>query len=512
MNVTVPFEIGTLNDLKTKLSWEDQEVWVIGKGPTLAFKETVLNGSEHIIAINHACLIVQSDIALFTDIEAFQDCQTRLSQESSFVLMPRYPHIGNTPRGIDLTTIMETNAVLATLASNNRLFQFETSNAKRYGKGPVIELRYFSAEPAYQVACFLGACTVVTLGIDGGSSYAHQVQQIASNRLLSNGRSSFDVQWDQFDSLKKRLGVPIRRALEPKKVFVGASDTEVIPLKVLEYSIKKYSSTPIDIIQLPKTPVRPHRRKDRGKTRFSLSRFLIPELMKFKDTAVYLDSDMLVFGDIADLFNYPLRTNVVGVVSQPHPPDRWRYDRRFVAGPQYSVMVIDCEKAEWNIQTIVQDINDRKYGYSQLLHELIIVNRNEIDCGIPATWNSLDMYQMGVTDLVHFTNVPFQPWRNASSDYFNLWYEVFVEAINSNFISTEEVIHATENGHITHSLIDRLTEDGVLKSSETLKKHTPLNKVGLYRARNSVLSQCFRLVGAIRNTYWRFRFDKSTSA
>ncbi|MBM4264570.1 MAG: hypothetical protein FJ145_24490 [Deltaproteobacteria bacterium] len=50
----------------------------------------------------------------------------------------------------------------------------------------------------------------------------------------------------------------------------------------------------------------PKDRENQPRTGFSFSRFLIPSLCQYRGKAIYLDADMLVFDDIAKLWDYPL--------------------------------------------------------------------------------------------------------------------------------------------------------------------------------------------------------------
>ncbi len=55
---------------------------------------------------------------------------------------------------------------------------------------------------------------------------------------------------------------------------------------------------------------------NRGRTGFSFSRFQIPKLAGYKGRALYLDADMQVFGDIAELWDIPF-DDAQGAVHAP---------------------------------------------------------------------------------------------------------------------------------------------------------------------------------------------------
>ena len=67
--------------------------------------------------------------------------------------------------------------------------------------------------------------------------------------------------------------------------------------------------TPLILRQLPI--------KRRGLTEFSFSRFLVPWLCEFKGLALFLDADMVVTGDIAELFEHAGMNAVSVMQDQP---------------------------------------------------------------------------------------------------------------------------------------------------------------------------------------------------
>jgi len=83
------------------------------------------------------------------------------------------------------------------------------------------------------------------------------------------------------------------------RVFIGYDPRQPLAYNVLQHSIARHSSKPVSITplilkQLPITR--------RGITEFTYSRFLVPYLCGFKGTALFLDADMAVRGDISELF------------------------------------------------------------------------------------------------------------------------------------------------------------------------------------------------------------------
>ena len=83
-------------------------------------------------------------------------------------------------------------------------------------------------------------------------------------------------------------------------IFIGVDDRQPIAFTTLATSIMWRSTKPVAItpLVLDQLPI-----KRRGLTQFTFGRYLVPYLMEYKGTALFLDADMIVTGDIAELFS-----------------------------------------------------------------------------------------------------------------------------------------------------------------------------------------------------------------
>lgn len=83
------------------------------------------------------------------------------------------------------------------------------------------------------------------------------------------------------------------------RVFIGYDARQPLAYNVLQHSIAVRSSKPVAItpLVLDQLPI-----TRRGLTEFTFARFIVPWLCEFKGTALFLDADMVVDGDIAELF------------------------------------------------------------------------------------------------------------------------------------------------------------------------------------------------------------------
>jgi lipopolysaccharide biosynthesis glycosyltransferase len=199
------------------------------------------------------------------------------------------------------------------------------------------------------------------------------------------------------------------------------------------------------------TPV-PKDPKNRGRTGFSFSRFHIPKLAGYRGRALYLDADMQVFADLAELWDIDFGSKQVLCTRQDEPPAQWKDSSWFKPGRQMSVMLLDCERLHWDMDEIVGGLDEGRYTYEQLMFDLCVVPDDEIGDNIPPEWNHLEHYEPGKTKLVHYTVVPTQPWKNDTNPLRELWMPEFEEAKAAGVATPEEIDEAVRKRLVKRSL------------------------------------------------------------
>ncbi len=113
---------------------------------------------------------------------------------------------------------------------------------------------------------------------------------------------------------------------ETIKVFVGCAPNgeDAESMMVLEYSIKKHCSMPVEIVwmMISDDPNSFWYGWDSSKwaTPFSAFRCAIPEYCNFQGQSIYMDSDVMVLADLAELWNLPWTDDTAIVQSR----GKWR--------------------------------------------------------------------------------------------------------------------------------------------------------------------------------------------
>lgn len=406
------------------------------------------------------------DFAHIIDIDVVEDCEDSLRSNAKWLVMPRVPHVECKPTALALSDFVQTMPVLREFAEQGRLLCYPLwSERPTENTNPIKGT--FSGSVVINLLGRMGIRNICTLGIDGGQSYSETFGDLTDKTLFRNGHSSFDIQFSEIHSTKEEFQMSIEPLVEPIRVFVGCDDSMMIPARVLEYSIRKHTQHPVQVFYMRNMPVpQPKDPKNRPGTGFSFNRFLIPKLAGYEGKAIYLDADMLVFDDIAKLWNTPLEGKSVLCSTQHDVPKGWENKqnndhgegRYWTPGRQMSVMLMDCSKLDWDLDQIIAGLDEGKYSYKQLMAEFCILPEDAIGDSIPNEWNCLEWYERDRSQLVHFTVVPIQPWRNDRSPMNTFWEDAYREALTAGAVPMETVEESVRRKLVKSSLLDIANE------------------------------------------------------
>lgn len=439
-----------MNTIPDIIQWSrgrnmESGTWLmLGKGPTYSKLRNVDTGAFRLMSLNHVVREQPVEIAHIIDLDVAIDCADALDANAGVLWMPAHPHVNHRPSTKPLWEWAAEVPVLRKLAAEGRLAWYNSSLWKQPEPGsPIIEVRYFSSEAALDALAATGAKMIRSLGIDGGAQYSDRFSDLRDKTLLANGRDSFDKQFEVIARIIRRTGIfyaPLW-VNAPARVFVGTDSAQMLGVKMLEYSIKKHASLsvvvePIDDAGIP-VPADP---ANRSRTGFSFSRFKIPELCGYRGRGVYMDADMQVFTDILDLWARPF--DGARVLYAEGPAFQGRI-------PQFSVLLLDCANLDWDVKKIVNGFDQGRYNYADLMQKLCIVDPEHKRGGLPFEWNSLECYEPGKTNLIHYTDMPTQPWVSANNQNGKLFYDACKEALADGFLDADYVYQELAKGHIS---------------------------------------------------------------
>lgn len=431
---------------------EGRDYLVLGKGPTFARREEFDLSGYITISLNHVVAEQAVDMAHIIDFDVAEACAEAIAKNARWLLMPRHPHLAFRPTLLRLEQLVQHVPSLAALEDEGRIVCYDLEGAPEPPRGRSVSVTYFSSEAAVDLAGLLGAHKVATLGIDGGTSYAEAFSALSSTTRLANGQPSFSLQFDRLAEISRRHGIEIAPLVPPLKVFVGVQERELIAARVLEFTINEHASRPVQVVHLPPVSRAPVDPRNRQRTPFSFSRFLIPELMGYQGRALYVDSDMHVFDDITTLWDIPLDGATVMCTNQTFIPPQWRDNADFHPGRQMSVMMLDCDNLPWKIDEILEALDSGELSYEALMFELALVPSQQVSDGLPQGWNHLEHFEPGETKLLHYTAVPTQPWKTDDNPNRELWEGAFMRACEAGYIDADLVERHIKAGHVRASL------------------------------------------------------------
>lgn len=232
--------------------------------------------------------------------------------------------------------------------------------------------------------------------------------------------------------------------MNPIRIFIGTEPKQWLPTEVLRWSIQRRTSAPVDFQELKHIPLN---LKGEMYTGFSFYRFSIPEICAYKGRAIYLDADIVVLDDIQNLIDYDMKEHAALARPVKQETEGGRYT---------SVMLLDNEKLKhWKISDWVEKINKNPNLYNDTLWASP-QGLNAADFGdLPPFWNDLDHYDEN-TKIIHYTNVPMQPWKRAGHPYGNVFLKELKSAIDEDEIPTDAIEREIRQGHLYPELLQDL--------------------------------------------------------
>jgi hypothetical protein len=429
----------------------DARPWLLlGKGPTFSRRHEFPLGDYNLMGLNDVVAEQQVDVEHIIDVDVVEKCAGALRENCRFLVMARRPHVQFKAADRLLEDYFDDLPVLRELDEQGRLVWYNADTSPPVGDSRSIGVSFFSSEAAMNILGEMGVKKVRTLGIDGGTKYGDEFKDLPE---LQNSLPSFDAQFRQLEDIVATWGIDYDPLIEPMRVFCGLDETQIVPARTLEYTIRKHASRPVrfyPMLDVP-TPV-PKDARNRGRTGFSFARFHIPKLAGYKGRALYVDADMQVFADIAELWDIPFDGAKVMCTRQDEAPTQWKDLTWFKPGRQLSVMMLDCERLDWDVEGVVQGLDEGRYTYEQLMFDLCIVDPKEITDDLPPAWNHLEHYEPGETKLIHYTVVPTQPWKNDKNPNRELWERDFAEARAAQIVHDDEIERLARIGYVKRSL------------------------------------------------------------
>ena len=194
--------------------------------------------------------------------------------------------------------------------------------------------------------------------------------------------------------------------MKPIPIFIGYDPREAVAYHTCANSIIRHASKPVAIIPLALNLIEDYTETHTdGSNQFIYSRFLVPHLMDYTGHAIFIDGDMIVRSDIAELWQWRQKQYDVQVVKHNYET---RMTEKYLGSKNEnyprknwsSVIIWNCESPA--NKRLTPEFVQRSTGAE--LHRFTWIKDEHIG-DLPAEWNWLpDEYGPNINaDLLHYT-------------------------------------------------------------------------------------------------------------
>jgi len=194
--------------------------------------------------------------------------------------------------------------------------------------------------------------------------------------------------------------------MKPIPIFIGYDPREAIAYHTCVNSIIRQSSVPVAIVPLALNNFKDYTETHTdGSNQFIYSRFLVPYLMGYSGHAIFMDGDMILRGDIAELwamrdlgkdvqvvkhdYKTKMKEKYLGAKNEDYPCKNWS-----------SVMIFNCNN--YPTKKLTPEYIQKSTGAH--LHRFMWTSEDRVGA-LPPEWNWLpDEYGANPdAKLLHYT-------------------------------------------------------------------------------------------------------------
>ena len=190
------------------------------------------------------------------------------------------------------------------------------------------------------------------------------------------------------------------------RIFIGYDPREPVAFHACVSSIIRYSSAPVCITPLALNNLSGYEELHAdGSNQFIYSRFLVPALCDFGGWAIFIDGDMILKGDIAELFEMRDIFSAVQVVKHDY---RTKQSRKYLGNKNEdyprknwsSVMLWNCG----HLQNRKLTVDYVQHATGAQLHRFVHLEDRFIGA-LPKEWNHLvgEYARSDSAKLLHYT-------------------------------------------------------------------------------------------------------------
>ena len=234
----------------------------------------------------------------------------------------------------------------------------------------------------------------------------------------------------------------------PIRIFIDTDESQVVPTAVLRHNITSRTDAAVKFHEFTDLNTGLEQNFYAG---FGFYRWGIPSFCDYTGSAIYLDTDIVVLCDIRESWDLDMGGH--SHLCRPRPAFQLRKFRLNQLGGAYaSVMLLDCARCrDWDFEA--------GRGRSEILQAGDVVpqrlaDRSRSRCPPHGVQRSRPPHVPGRTKIIHYTNLPNQPWKKPGHRYEGVFRTALREAYEAGVEQLETVQAAIANGHIHASVAD----------------------------------------------------------
>jgi hypothetical protein len=232
--------------------------------------------------------------------------------------------------------------------------------------------------------------------------------------------------------------------MDPLPIYIGFDPREAAAYHVCCQSIIDHATVPVAFIPLASNLLGGFDGQRDGSNAFIFSRFLVPWVQKWKGWALFIDGDMIVRDDVANLFALRDETKAALVVKHEY---QTMHPAKYVGSPLESVN-LDYPRKNWSSVILWNCAHYANRGLrpetvskaeTSFLHRFGWMEAERLG-ELPMVWNWLagEYGECDNAKIAHFTlGVPaFKHY--ADCDHADEWHRTFVSTLN---VAGEDPLH-----------------------------------------------------------------------
>jgi lipopolysaccharide biosynthesis glycosyltransferase len=221
-------------------------------------------------------------------------------------------------------------------------------------------------------------------------------------------------------------------------VFIGYDSQEKIAFHVLSESILRNSTEPVKITPIFLKNIKNFFQRERNQissTEFSFSRFVVPYLMNYQGWGLFMDCDMLMKADIAEVWK--LRDPKYAVQLCKHdytPKNKKKFSNQvqtvYEKKNWSSFMLMNSEKCKKLTPEYVNNASGLE------LHQFKWLENESLIGSLPLEWNWLAgeyLHKENVKNIHYTEGGPYFK-KSSNCDYASDWFNLYKDIIKIDLI------------------------------------------------------------------------------